>query len=113
MKNAYFAALAGALLALSWIQPASAATLHVENKSGKPALITVTYYTNLCRDDRGVPVAVGGTASLKAGLCTVKTVYASITTSPGFALSCLPKNRTGKATYVVTADKDLKNCYVN
>jgi hypothetical protein len=113
MKKAHLLALAGVLLAMSWIQPASAAPLQIENKSGKTALITVTYYTNFCRDDRGIQLLPGATFTPKVGACTVKTVYASITTSPGFALTCLPKNRTGKAVYVVTADKDLKNCYVN
>jgi hypothetical protein len=113
MKKAHFLGLAGLLLAMSWSQPASAASLQVVNKTAKPALFTVTYHTNFCKDDRGVNVPANETVALKPGLCTVKTVYASITTSPGFALTCIPKNRTGSATYTVTIDKDLKNCYVN
>lgn len=113
MKKAHVLALAGLFFAASAIQPASAATLHVVNKTDKPALFTVTYHTNLCRDDRGVHVPANGTVALKAGLCTVKTVYASITTSPGFALTCIPKNRTGASSYAVTLDSTMKNCYVN
>lgn len=112
MKNAYFLALIGVFLAMS-IQPASAATLQVSNKTAQQALITVTYHTNLCKDDRGVHLAPHATVTLKPGLCTVKTVYASITTRPGFALTCIPKNRTGASMYTVTADTDLKNCNVN
>ncbi len=113
MKKAHLLALAAVLLAMSWIQPASAASLQVVNKTTKVALITITYHTNFCKDDRGMQLVPGATFTAKPGLCTVKTVYASITTSPGFALTCLPKNRTGSATYTVTADKDFKNCYVN
>lgn len=113
MNNARFLSVLGVCLALSWSQPAAAATLQVANQTDKPALFTVTYHTNLCKDDRGVHVAAGQTVKLKPGLCTVKTVYASITTRPGFALTCIPKNRTGASTYVVTIDSDLKDCHVN
>jgi hypothetical protein len=113
MKKAHFLALSGVLLAISWIQPASAAPLQIVNKTDKVALVTVIYHTGFCKDDRGIQVAPNGTFTPKVGLCTVKTVYASITTSPGFALTCIPHDRTGKSTYVVTADSNLKNCYVN
>lgn len=113
MKKIYCVALASAVLAISSIQPVLAATLQVENKTAQPALMTVLYHTNLCKDDRGVKVAPNKTVTLKVGLCTVKTVYASITTRPGFSIACIPHERTGASKYVVTADNDLKNCYVN
>lgn len=113
MNKAHLLAFAASLIAAGLTSPASAATLQVVNKTNKPALITVVYHTNLCKDDRGIQVAPNGTVALKPGLCTVKTVYASITTSPGFALACIPHNRTGGSTYTVTTDSTLKNCYVN
>ena len=113
MKKAYVLAFSGALFAMSAIQPASAATLRVVNKTALPALVTVTYHTRLCKDDRGVHVAPNQAVTLKVGLCTVNTVYASVTTHPGFALTCIPKKRTGASSYAVTVDDNLKNCYVN
>ncbi len=113
MKKLLFLALTGVLFASSSIQPAFAAQLAVENQTAMPALLTVTYHTSLCRDDRGIHVAPHQLVQLKPGLCTVKTVYASVTTRPGFAIACLPKKRTGGSKYVVTIDADLKTCYVN
>jgi hypothetical protein len=113
VKKLAFLALIAAPLALSWSQAASAEKLKVVNGTDKPALFTVTYHTKLCKDDRGVKVAPKGTVTLEVGLCTVKTVYASLTMSPGFANTCLPKDRTGKGTYTVTVSPTGKDCYVN
>jgi hypothetical protein len=113
MKKIAFLASTAVVLALSWSQPAAAAQLKVVNGTDKPALFTVTYHTNFCKDDRGVNVAPKGTVTLDVGLCTVKTVYASLTMSPGFANTCLPKNRTGNSAYTVTVSKDGKDCNVN
>ena len=113
MKKIAFPASAAVLAALCWSEPASAAQLRMVNGTDKPALFTVTYHTNFCKDDRGVHVAAKGTATLNVGLCTVKTVYSSLTMSPGFANTCLPKNRTGNSAYTVTVSKDGKDCYVN
>jgi hypothetical protein len=113
MKKPAFLAPTAVLLALFWSQPAAAATLQVVNGTDKPALFTVIYYTNFCRDDRGVSVPPRGTVTLHVGACTVKTVYASLTMSPGFANTCLPKNRTGHSAYTVTVSKDGRDCYVN
>jgi len=112
MIKTFSIGLAGILLSLALMQPASAATLQVANKTAQPAFFTVIYRTHFCKDDLGVHVAPNQTVSLTPGLCTVKTVYASITTRPGFSLACLPHNRTGASLYTVTIDKDLKNCYV-
>jgi hypothetical protein len=113
MKKPTFLATAAVLLALSWSQPAAAATLQIVNGTDKVALFTVIYYTNFCKDDRGVQVQPRGTVTLHVGACTVKTVYASLTMSPGFANTCLPKNRTGNSAYTVTVSKDGRDCYVN
>ena len=113
MKKLAFLALAALPVALSLSQPASAAKLKVVNATDKPALFTVTYHTELCKDDRGVHVPPKGTVTLDVGLCTVKTVYASLTMSPGFANTCLPKNRTGNSSYTVTVSKTGKDCNVN
>ncbi len=114
MKKHAFLASAAVLLALSWSQPAAAADLRVVNGTDKEALFTVIYHTTMfCHDDRGVKVPPKGTVTLKAGLCTVKTVYASLTMSPGFANTCLPKNRTGSSAYTVTVSSTGKDCYVN
>ena len=113
MKKLAFVALAAMPVALSLSQAASAAKLQVVNATDKPALFTVTYHTNVCKDDRGVHVAPKGTVTLNVGLCTVKTVYASLTMRPGFANTCLPKNRTGSGTYTVTVSSTGKDCYVN
>jgi hypothetical protein len=113
MKKHAFLVLTTALVALAWSQPA-AAKLNIVNGTDKPALFTVTYYTKLCKDDRGVSVAPKATVTLKnLGGCTVNTVYASLTMSPGFANTCLPKKRTGSETYTVTVSKDGKDCNVN
>ena len=64
MKKIAFLASAAVLAALSWSQPASAAQLRMVNGTDKPALFTVTYHTNFCKDDRGVHVAAKGTATL-------------------------------------------------
>ncbi|HEY2630718.1 MAG TPA: hypothetical protein VGI57_16435 [Usitatibacter sp.] len=113
MKKLAFVASTTALLALSWSQSASAASLKVVNGTDKPALFTVTYHTKLCKDDRGVQVPAKGTVTLKVGACTVDTVYASLTMSPGFANTCLPKKRTGNSSYTVTVSNTGKDCYVN
>ena len=114
MKKHAFLASTAVLLGLAWSQSAAAAELYIVNGTDKPALFTVTYYTKLCKDDRGVTVAPKGTVTLKnLGGCTVNTVYASLTMSPGFANTCLPKKRTGGATYTVTVSKDGKDCNVN
>lgn len=113
MKKRTVLALTAVLSTLAWSQSASAAKITVVNATDKPALFTVTYYTNLCRDDRGVSVPPKGQVVLKEGACTVKEVYASLTMSPGFANTCIPKKRTGGSTYTVTVSKDGKDCYVN
>jgi len=113
MKRTLFPALVGSLLALSWTKPADAWTLEVFNKSDKAVVVTVTYYTHLCKDDRGVEIAPHGKFSVNAHLCKVKTVYASMKTMPGLALVCIPRNGTGASTYVVTANQDLKTCHVD
>jgi hypothetical protein len=113
MKKPAFLAFAAVFLTLSWSEPALAAKLQVVNGTDKPALFTVTYHTNLCKDDRGVHVAPKGAVTLNVGLCTVKTVFASLTMSPGIANTCLPKNRTGNSSYTVTVSKTGKDCYVN
>jgi hypothetical protein len=113
MRKTTFLASTAVVLALSWSQSAFAA-LQVVNGTDKPALFTVIYHTSLfCKDDRGVHVPPKGAVALKPGACTVKTVYASLTMSPGFANTCLPKNRTGNSSYTVTVSKDGKDCYVN
>jgi len=113
MKKHAFLASTAVLLGLAWSQSAAAAELYIVNGTDKPALFTVTYYTKLCKDDRGVNVPPKGKVTLKVGACTVNTVYASLTMSPGFANTCLPKKRTGSATYTVTVSKDGKDCNVN
>jgi len=113
MIKTFSIALTGMLLSLALMQPASAATLQVANKTDKEAVITVTYHTNLCRDDRGLHAVAHETISLKPGLCTVKSVYASLKTQPGLALVCIPHKRTGASLYTITADKDYQNCYIN
>lgn len=57
MIKTFSIALTGMLLSLALMQPASAATLQVTNRTAQPALFTVIYHTNLCKDDRGVHVA--------------------------------------------------------
>jgi hypothetical protein len=84
MKKAHVLALTCVLIAISWIQPASAATLQVVNKTTTPALVTITYHTNFCKDDRGEQVAPVGTFT-----------------------------PAGASTYAVTANAALKNRYVN
>src|SRR5258707_2420388 len=73
MKKPVFLAFTTALLALAWSQSAAAADMKVVNGTDKPALFTVTYYTKLCKDDRGVNVPPKGTVTLKVGACTVNT----------------------------------------
>jgi hypothetical protein len=113
-KKLAFLALTAVPVALCWSEPALAAKLRLVNSTTKPALFTVTYHTTaVCKDDRGVTVAPGQTIAVEEGLCTVKTVYASLTMSPGFANTCIPKNRTGNSVYTVTVSKDGKDCFVN
>lgn len=112
MKALIFA-LAGTLFALSLSRPAYAYTLQVVNTTNKVATVTVTYYTNFCKDDRGVQIAPKGKFSVSVGICKVKAVYASVTTMPGLALACIPRNGTGAETYFVNLDANLKNCHVD
>jgi hypothetical protein len=113
MKKVALLAFATLPFALSWSQAASAANLKLVNDTDKPALFTVTYRTNLCKDDRGVKVAAKDSVTLQVGLCTIETVSASLTMSPESAITCSPKNRTGKWTYTVTASSTGKECSVN
>ena len=113
MKKIAFLAFTALPFALFCSQSALAAKLQVVNATDKQALFTVTYYTKACKDDRGVQVAPKSTVALSPGLCTVNTVYASLTMSPGFANTCLPKKRTGRDTYTVTVSSTGKDCYVN
>lgn len=112
MKKAYFLALTGALLAMS-IQPATAQpTLAIMNKTSAPAIVTVTYHTALCKDDRNFTVLPGQKFPLKPGLCTVKSVSAQLKHS-GIFVTCVRRERTGAAMYTITADHDLSSCHVD